>query len=195
MAAADALHLPRACEPLEHLLVPVGRPRVASARGRATATTPRPTREPDVSALAPTLQAFFTDYLLRQRQASPHTIITFRVRQAAAPVRRPSARADTRTSSTSPISTRRCSLRSSNTSSTSVTTPSGPATPGWQRCSLALPLRRSAPSRARCPDRSRARDPTQARGQADDVPHRGRARRAARRPGQVHFDEQAATPP
>lgn len=35
---------------------------------------------------------------------------------------RPSARADTRTSSTSPISTRRCSLRSSNTSSTSVNT-------------------------------------------------------------------------
>ncbi|MGB0098203.1 MAG: tyrosine-type recombinase/integrase [Solirubrobacteraceae bacterium] len=31
-----------------------------------------------MSALAPTLQAFFTDYLLRQRQASPHTIIAYR---------------------------------------------------------------------------------------------------------------------
>jgi integrase/recombinase XerD len=31
-----------------------------------------------VSALAPTLQAFFTDYLLRQRQASPHTIVAYR---------------------------------------------------------------------------------------------------------------------
>jgi integrase/recombinase XerD len=31
-----------------------------------------------VSALAPTLQAFFTDYLLRQRQASPHTIAAYR---------------------------------------------------------------------------------------------------------------------
>jgi integrase/recombinase XerD len=31
-----------------------------------------------VSALAPTLQAFFTDYLLRQRQASAHTIAAYR---------------------------------------------------------------------------------------------------------------------
>ena len=31
-----------------------------------------------MSALAPTLQAFFTDYLLRQRQASPHTIVAYR---------------------------------------------------------------------------------------------------------------------
>jgi site-specific recombinase XerD len=31
-----------------------------------------------MSALAPTLQAFFTDRLIRQRQASPHTIIAYR---------------------------------------------------------------------------------------------------------------------
>lgn len=31
-----------------------------------------------MSALAPTLQAFFTDRLLRQRQASPHTIAAYR---------------------------------------------------------------------------------------------------------------------
>jgi integrase/recombinase XerD len=31
-----------------------------------------------MSALAPTLQAFFTDYLTRQRQASPHTIVADR---------------------------------------------------------------------------------------------------------------------
>jgi site-specific recombinase XerD len=31
-----------------------------------------------MSALAPTLQAFFTDYLTRQRQASPHTIAAYR---------------------------------------------------------------------------------------------------------------------
>ena len=31
-----------------------------------------------MSALAPTLQAFFTDYLLRQRRASPHTIVAYR---------------------------------------------------------------------------------------------------------------------
>ena len=31
-----------------------------------------------MSALAPTLQAFFTDRLIRQRQASPHTIVAYR---------------------------------------------------------------------------------------------------------------------
>ena len=31
-----------------------------------------------MSALAPTLQAFFTDRLIRQRQASPHTIAAYR---------------------------------------------------------------------------------------------------------------------
>jgi integrase/recombinase XerD len=31
-----------------------------------------------MSALAPTLQAFFTDRLIRQRQASPNTIAAYR---------------------------------------------------------------------------------------------------------------------
>jgi integrase/recombinase XerD len=31
-----------------------------------------------MTALAPTLQAFFTDRLIRQRQASPHTITAYR---------------------------------------------------------------------------------------------------------------------
>ena len=31
-----------------------------------------------MTALAPTLQAFFTDRLLRQRHASPHTIAAYR---------------------------------------------------------------------------------------------------------------------
>jgi site-specific recombinase XerC len=31
-----------------------------------------------MSALAPTLQAFFTDRLVRQRQASPHTLAAYR---------------------------------------------------------------------------------------------------------------------
>jgi site-specific recombinase XerC len=31
-----------------------------------------------MSTLAPTLQAFFTDRLARQRQASPHTIAAYR---------------------------------------------------------------------------------------------------------------------
>ena len=32
-----------------------------------------------MTALAPTLQSFFTDRLTRQRQASPHTIAAYRV--------------------------------------------------------------------------------------------------------------------
>jgi integrase/recombinase XerD len=32
-----------------------------------------------MSTLAPLLQGFFTDRLVRQRQASPHTIIGYRV--------------------------------------------------------------------------------------------------------------------
>ena len=31
-----------------------------------------------MSALAPTLQAFFTDRLIRERNASPHTIASYR---------------------------------------------------------------------------------------------------------------------
>ena len=31
-----------------------------------------------MSALAPTLQTFFTDYMQRQRKASPHTIAAYR---------------------------------------------------------------------------------------------------------------------
>jgi integrase/recombinase XerD len=53
-----------------------------------------------VSALAPTLQAFFTDRLIRQRQASPHTIAAYRdafrllVRYAAQASGKPPARLD-----------------------------------------------------------------------------------------------------
>ena len=35
-------------------------------------------RRPVMTALAPTLQAFFTDRLIRQRHASPHTIAAYR---------------------------------------------------------------------------------------------------------------------
>ena len=31
-----------------------------------------------MTALAPTLEAFFTDRLIRQRQASPHTVTSYR---------------------------------------------------------------------------------------------------------------------
>ncbi len=41
-----------------------------------------------MSALAPTMQAFFTDRLVRQRRASGHTVATYRDTAAAARVRR-----------------------------------------------------------------------------------------------------------
>ena len=61
-----------------------------------------------MSTLAPTLQAFFTDRLIRQRQASPHTIAAYRdtfellLAFAAAPHRQAARRGWT-----SPTSTRR----------------------------------------------------------------------------------------
>ena len=44
---------------------------------RAAAATTLPGARP-MTALAPTLQAFFTDRLISQRQASPHTIAAYR---------------------------------------------------------------------------------------------------------------------
>ena len=44
----------------------------------AAATPRRTPGRPAMSALAPTLQAFFTDRLIRARQASPHTIAAYR---------------------------------------------------------------------------------------------------------------------
>ena len=87
-----------------------------------------------MSALAPTLQAFFTDRLIRQRHASPHTIAAYRDtirlllafaaqqhRHAAEPARprRPRRAADRRV----PRPPR----------DTSAATASAPATPGWPR--------------------------------------------------------------
>ena len=61
-----------------------------------------------MTALAPTLQAFFTDRLIRQRQASPHTIAAYRdTLPAAARLRRPAHRQAALHSWTSPTSTRR----------------------------------------------------------------------------------------
>src|SRR6185295_5476123 len=62
--------------PATHLLVPVGRAG-ADGVGRATPGSVSG-RRAVMSTLAPTLQAFFTDRLARQRQASPHTIAAYR---------------------------------------------------------------------------------------------------------------------
>ena len=61
-----------------------------------------------MTALAPTVEAFFTERLITQRHASPHTIAayrdTFRLLLALRQRRRPASAA---TSWTSPTSTRR----------------------------------------------------------------------------------------
>jgi integrase/recombinase XerD len=58
-----------------------------------------------MSALAPTLQTFFTDYMQRQRKASPHTIAAYRDAVRLLLAFTASATASSPTSSTSPIST------------------------------------------------------------------------------------------
>src|SRR5258708_5013758 len=67
---AAPVRCPRAPEPGIHLLVLVGRAGAAIA-GRRQARRPGP---PAMSALAPTLQSFFTERLAPQRPASPPTI-------------------------------------------------------------------------------------------------------------------------
>jgi len=59
-----------------------------------------------MSALAPTLQAFFTDRLLRQRHASPHTIAAYAMRCGCCSSSPKSAPASSHPNSTSTISTR-----------------------------------------------------------------------------------------
>jgi hypothetical protein len=84
-----------------------------------------------VSALAPTLQAFFTDRLIRQRHASGHTIAAYRdtlrllLGYAATRTGLPPSRLDLVDLDAPLIAS------SSITSSTSAATASAPATHGW----------------------------------------------------------------
>ena len=65
--------------PAQHLLVPVRFARVdGGGRDSGSSTPGRPIGGAAMSALAPTLQAFFTDRLIRQRHASAHTIAAYR---------------------------------------------------------------------------------------------------------------------
>ena len=87
-----------------------------------------------MTTLASTVQAFFTDYLIRQRRASPHTIASYRdtFRLLFAFTAR-SSPAPARPRSRSPTSTPRWSARSSTSWKTSAATASAPATPGSPR--------------------------------------------------------------
>ena len=74
-ATAAALHVPGTRRTVEHLLVShrhAGAPGAGGPTGRAMA------RNAPMTALAPLLQAFFSDRLLRQRRASAHTVMAYR---------------------------------------------------------------------------------------------------------------------
>jgi site-specific recombinase XerC len=95
-----------------------------------------------VTALAPALQAFFTDRLIAQRQVSSHTIAayrdTFRLLLAFAQARTGTAPATCTWTTSTPTS----SEPSWSTCATAGTTARAPATRGWPRsthCSATLP--------------------------------------------------------
>src|ERR1019366_193214 len=75
LADAAAVGLPRPRRPGRHLLVPARCPGTAR-RGRPQAR--RVTGRTPVTAIAATMQAFFTERLIAQRRASPHTIAAYR---------------------------------------------------------------------------------------------------------------------
>ena len=137
-----------------------------------------------MSALAPTLQAFFTERLISQRQASPNTIAayrdTFRLLLA---LRRSSRPAPSPASSTSPISTPTLigafldHLEHERGNSTRR-----PETPGWRRsarsfryAALAHPEHAATIARVLAIPQKRGRTTTVS------FLHRRRDRRAARR--------------
>ncbi len=112
-------------------------------RARPTAARRTRTEGRPVSALAPTLQAFFTERLIGQRQASPHTIAAYRDTFGCCSHSRRSARASSRMRSTSRTSTPTRSARSLITSSSDARQrPQDPQRPAGGD-PLALPLRRA----------------------------------------------------
>ena len=72
---AGPVDLPRPRRPSRHVLVPVRHSRAARPGGRAPGGHARGC---PMTALAPTLQAFFTERLIAQRQVSGHTVAAYR---------------------------------------------------------------------------------------------------------------------
>ena len=68
--------LPRSRRPGQHLLVSQRQPGTHGPGPRPDDHPPAPAAI--MTALAPTLQSFFTDYLIGQRAASPHTVTAYR---------------------------------------------------------------------------------------------------------------------
>ena len=153
-----------------------GRDLLVSVRDAAAAAAGRAPARPDgtgaaMSTLAPTLQAFFTDRLIRQRNASPHTIAAYRdtmrlllffaKQRTAKPTR-----ARPRRSRRDPVAAFLDHLE--QRARQQRADPKRPA----GRDPLAVPLRRAASPRARRADRARARHPAQTlRQNAHHLPH------------------------
>lgn len=136
-----------------------------------------------MTVIAPTLQAYFTDRLLRQRRASPHTIRAYRdtirllVIFAAGRTRTPASKLTFDDLNAKTISAFLDHLEHDRG-----------CIPGTRNARLAairvvLPLLGATAPRARRHDRTRPRDPAQApRPHPGDLAERRRARRAPRRP-------------
>ena len=135
-----------------------------------------------MSALAPTLQAFFTDRLIAQRHASPHTIASYRntmrllLEFAQKRLRTPAARLDLGQLDADLIGAFLEHLEHDRRKHSRDAQRQAGSDP------LALPVRQPPSSRARRADRTRARDPTQTpRSNTHHAPHRQRDQRAAQR--------------
>ena len=178
--------------PGQHLLVPVRRARTAGRRpGSGSSTT---WRSRPMSALAPTLQAFFTDRLIRQRHASAahhrrlprHAGGCCSASPPSAPARQPSAArprrprraADRRRSSTTSRRERGNSVRTRNARLAAIHSL-------FRYAALRHPEHAAH-------HRTRPGDPAQTlRPGTGHLPHRARGRRAARRPRPDHLDRPA----
>ena len=172
----NAVHLPRARQPRGHVLVLVRLARTDGARGRPAR---RQVRRRAMSALAPSLQSYFTDRLIAQRGASPNTIaaycLTFRLllRFASERTGKPPSELDIAQLDAPLIAAFLNHLEKAR--GNSVPHPQQP--PGGDPLAVRIPG--AASPRARRLDPTGTRDPAQAdRAQPRHLPHQARGRRA-----------------
>ena len=152
---------------------------------------PTSERTPD-DRLAPTLEAYFTDRLIRQRRVSPHTIASYRdtFRLLLAYINRTTGDAAIAAGDHRPRrgDDRRVLQHLETGAREHRPHPEHPA----RRDPLLLSLLRAAPPRARRPDPTRARDPAQTRRETHrHVPHPCRDASAARRPEPINMGRPA----
>ena len=172
-----------------------GRDLLVSARPRRSCLAlagerlERHSRRRPMSTLAPTLQAFFTDRLIRQRNASPHTIAAYRdtirlllgfaaQRVGTEPSKLDLGQLDAPLIGRVPRPPRDASAGAAP----------APATPVWRRSARSTATPRCAtPSTPRRSNGSSRSHPS-ATNEPRHLPHRARARRAARRARPLDLD-------